>query len=83
MIEIAICVGSACHLKGSYQVMHAFKSLLELHRLEGRLVELKGAFCQGDCTEGVVVHINGEIITRVSQDKVFELFQVKVLGRQS
>lgn len=81
MIEIAICVGSACHLKGAYQVMQAFKALLELHRLEGKVVELKGAFCQGQCTEGVVVHIAGERLTGVSKDKVYALFQDKVLRR--
>lgn len=78
MIKIAICVGSACHLKGSHGVLSAFRALLEKYQIPGG-VDLEGNFCQGRCTEGVVIRINDEIITNVSKDKVFNLFQEKVL----
>jgi len=29
MLEIKICVGSSCHLKGSYNVINEFQHLIE------------------------------------------------------
>lgn len=79
MVSIAICVGSACHLKGAHAVLQAFGSLLEKYQVQGK-IDLEGNFCQGRCTEGVVVKINDEIITNVTKDKVHSLFCEKVLA---
>jgi len=78
MIKISICIGSACHLKGAHGVLEAFAALLEKYRLAGR-AELAGNFCQGKCTEGVVIKIDDEIITNVSPEKVFAIFREKIL----
>jgi len=78
MMKIAICIGSACHLKGAHGVLGAFSALLEKYRLSAD-IDLEGNFCQGRCTEGVVIKIDDEIITHVSQEKVFAIFQEKVL----
>ena len=59
MITIQVCVGSACHLKGSYDVIKSFQKLIEVYNMDKK-VELKGAFCLGHCTEGVSVKINEE-----------------------
>ena len=79
MISISICVGSACHLRGANGVLNVFKLLLERYRVSGE-VDIEANFCQGLCTEGVVIKINDEIITNVSQDKVHDIFMKKVLG---
>lgn len=78
MTNISICVGSACHLRGAHAVLHAFNALMEKYNVAG-LIDIEGNFCQGLCTEGVVVKINDEIITNVSKDKVYALFLEKVL----
>lgn len=80
MVTISICIGSACHLKGAHGVLNAFSTLLEKHRVRGE-IDMEGNFCQGRCTEGVVIKINDEIITNVSKDKVHDIFITKVLGR--
>jgi NADH:ubiquinone oxidoreductase subunit E len=79
MTRISICVGSACHLRGAHAVLYAFSALMEKHQVPGG-IDLEGNFCQGRCTEGVVVKINDEIITNVSKENVFAVFQEKVLG---
>lgn len=43
---LSVCVGSSCHLKGSYDVIEAFKRLIEKHGL-GDKVELRACFCLG------------------------------------
>ncbi|MTL48416.1 (2Fe-2S) ferredoxin domain-containing protein, partial [Turicibacter sanguinis] len=54
MKTIKICVGSSCHLKGSYEVIQIFQSLIEKHQLQ-EVLELRAAFCLGHCTEAVSV----------------------------
>lgn len=78
MIKVAICVGSACHLRGAQGVLEAFSALVEKYRIAVS-VDIEGNFCQGRCTEGVVIRINDEIITNVSREKVFDIFQEKIL----
>lgn len=81
MISIQVCVGSACHLKGSYDVIKAIQRLVEFYSL-GKKVQLKGSFCLGHCTEGVSVKINEEdTVFSVNKTNVEEFFNEQVLGR--
>ena len=81
MVTIQVCVGSACHLKGSYDVIKSIQKLIEVHDVIKK-VELKGAFCLGHCTEGVSVKINEEdIVFSVNETNVEEFFKEQVLGR--
>lgn len=80
MINISICFGSACYLRGAYGVVNSFKELLTKHQVDG-VVEIKGEFCQGHCMEGVVIKIDDEIVTHVSKDNVEDIFREKVLER--
>lgn len=79
MVTVSVCLGSACHLKGANGVLDAFLALIEKHQAEAR-VQMAGAFCQGRCTEGVVVQIDELILTRVTKDQVHELFMKYVLN---
>ncbi|MGN0592047.1 MAG: (2Fe-2S) ferredoxin domain-containing protein, partial [Ruminococcus sp.] len=29
MVELNVCIGSSCHLKGSYNIIHTFQHLIE------------------------------------------------------
>jgi NADH:ubiquinone oxidoreductase subunit E len=49
---IKVCVGSSCHLKGSYEVVEAFKSLVKKYNVQDR-IELQASFCLGNCLQGV------------------------------
>lgn len=60
MLEISVCVGSACHLKGSYDVINQFKKCVQEKSLEDEVI-IKGAFCLGHCTEAVSVEFENKI----------------------
>ena len=77
MIELKICVGSACHLKGSYDVIEVFKHLIRNKNVSDE-VEIKAAFCLGHCTEAVSVNLNG-VIYSVSPDNAEEFFDKYVI----
>lgn len=55
-MNIRICVGSSCHLKGSYEVIEEMKKIARKYRVED-LVELQASFCLGFCAEGVSLQV--------------------------
>lgn len=81
MLKLSICFGSACHLRGAYGVLNAFKALIDKYQVKSE-IDLEGNFCQGQCTEGVVIKVNDEIITNVVKEKVHDIFMEKVLGEK-
>ena len=79
LITVSVCLGSACHLKGAHGVLDAFLALIEKHQAQAQ-VQMSGNFCQGRCTEGVVVQIGDLLLTNVSKDQVHQLFTKYVLN---
>lgn len=77
-MEIYICIGSSCHLKGSYDIIAIFKKLIAEHGLEDR-VKLNASFCLGQCQNGVTGKINNELITGLTAEGVQAIFEEKVL----
>lgn len=77
MVEIEVCVGSSCFLKGSEGVVKAFQDLIE-QQCPGQVV-LKGSFCMGKCTSGVTVKIQGQEFTCVTPEDVPALFEMYIL----
>ncbi|MEG1555395.1 MAG: (2Fe-2S) ferredoxin domain-containing protein [Bacteroidales bacterium] len=55
---IKVCVGSSCHLKGSYDVIEQMKEVLKKYDVED-LVDLQASFCLGFCSQGVTVKSEG------------------------
>lgn len=80
MITINVCIGSACHLKGSQAVIKGFQRLIEEMKLEEK-IELKAAFCLGKCTKAVSVKVDDEDIVSVNENNVEDFFKEHVLGR--
>ena len=77
-MKISVCVGSSCHLRGSYDIINLMKENIAMHQLEDR-VDLAAAFCLGKCTDGVSVKIGDEIIVGVNRDNFDEIFKKYVL----
>ena len=79
MIDITVCIGSTCHVKGSKQVMEQLKNLISLNRLAGK-VNLHGTFCMGKWQQGVAVMIDGDVYS-VHPDTVNNFFTEEVLAK--
>lgn len=79
-MNIYICVGSSCHLKGSYDIIQLMKEAITTHHLEDK-INLSAAFCLGHCTDGVSVKINDDIVCGVSKDNFNEFFQTNVISK--
>lgn len=79
-MNIYICVGSSCHLKGSYDIIQLMKEALEKYDLEDK-IQLSAAFCLGRCTDGVSVKIDEEVVCGVSKDSFEKFFNDYVLTK--
>ncbi|MGI6620027.1 MAG: (2Fe-2S) ferredoxin domain-containing protein [Bacillota bacterium] len=77
MVEIEVCVGSSCFLRGSEEVVKAFQQLIE-DKCPGKAV-LKGSFCMGQCTAGVTIKIQGRQFSCVTPEDVPALFEEHIL----
>ena len=77
---IQICVGSACHLKGSEKLVGLFEDALKKYDLEND-VTLAGSFCTGKCNRiGVTVTVNDEIVTGITRENFREFWNDKIMS---
>ena len=79
MLNVSICVGSACHMKGSKDVVSKLKELVAAHQLQGEVL-LSGSFCTGNCEYAVCVVIDDTVYS-VSPDTTEEFFNNEILPR--
>lgn len=79
MTAIYVCIGSACHLKGSYDIINKLNALIKEHNL-GDKVEVRAKFCMGNCGgDGVSVCIDDGEVYSLKSDGVAEFFEEKIL----
>ena len=78
MVVLSICVGSSCHLKGSYDVIEAMRKLIKEKGAQDQ-IDLKAAFCLGKCAfDGVSIKVNDKIITGVTPEKVPSVYEEEI-----
>ena len=79
-MDIQICVGSSCHIKGSPEIVALLQEAVANYELED-YITLSGSFCTGQCNRvGVTVQVNDETYTGITKDNFKEFFQEKVLA---
>ncbi|MEA4899104.1 MAG: (2Fe-2S) ferredoxin domain-containing protein [Christensenellaceae bacterium] len=79
MVDVCVCIGTSCHLKGSYNVIQTFQQLIEERKLHDR-VNMRPQFCMNQCRRGVSVQVDGEVFG-VSPDGAKGFFETTVLAR--
>ncbi len=77
MLDLSVCVGSSCHLKGSYNVIQTFQQMIEAGGLHDK-VEMKAQFCMKQCQTGVSVAIGGKTYS-VSPETAKSFFESAVI----
>jgi NADH:ubiquinone oxidoreductase subunit E len=79
MKVISVCVGSSCHLKGSYDIIKIFKKLIKDNNLDEEW-ELKAEFCCNNCRNPVSVRIGDSEPYSIEVDNAKAFFKEKILG---
>ncbi len=78
MIDIQVCIGSACHLKGSYNIINKLQNLIEERDL-GDSITVKAALCLGSCSGGVSVSVDEGPVIQVNEKDVVSFFDEYVM----
>ena len=78
---IQVCVGSACHLKGSPEIVELLQKAVEENHLKDEIT-LVGSFCIGKCNRvGVTIQIDDDVHTGITKENFKEFFQEHVLSK--
>ena len=78
MLELVVCVGTSCHLRGAEKVIKLFQKHIKEEDLDNE-INLQGTFCMGKCSgEHVMVSINGKTY-ETSPESAEKLFIEEVL----
>lgn len=72
-MDIYVCIGSACHIKGSYAVLNGITNRVQAAGLEEKII-MKASFCVGECKQGVCVRVDDGAVQSVSPDTVDAFF---------
>ena len=67
-MEFTVCVGSCCYSKGAQEIIDFIKS-------EYPETEIIGAFCLGNCSQGVSIKINGVIKHIKTVDEINQIMK--------
>jgi len=78
-MRVTICIGSACHLKGSREIIEQLQTLVKEHGVSDR-VELNGSFCSGNCVNGVCVTVD-DVLHSLKPEGIKDFFEREILRR--
>lgn len=78
MITITVCIGSSCHIKGSYDVVTELQKLINVNNL-GDKVSIEASFCLGNCTNPVSVKINNGLVLSINKENINEFFSEYII----
>ena len=71
-MKIMICIGSSCHIRGSYNVVNKLKTLIN-DDVSVENVDLCGSFCMGECGKSVCIKIDDKKYI-VDEDNVLDFY---------
>ncbi len=76
-MKLWVCVGSSCHIKGSYDVIQKMQQVIKKYDLEDE-IELNASFCLGHCADGVTAKVDGVLLHHVNGENAEEIFLKEV-----
>lgn len=79
-LEIKVCVGSSCHVKGGSKTLKALETLIDKANL-ARQIDLKADLCLGNCLDAPNVVVDGEVHGGVTPEKVEDFFNETILPK--
>lgn len=76
--NLYLCMGSACHQLGVYEVLPKLQALMQEYNLEAT-VELKGSFCLETCSQGIVMRFQDLLFTDINPQNIETKFLGEIL----
>jgi NADH:ubiquinone oxidoreductase subunit E len=78
--NLYLCMGSACHQLGVYEVLPKLQSMIAEYQLE-EIIELKGSFCLETCSDGIVMKFRNKIFIKISPENIEQKFMEEILPK--
>jgi len=78
-MDIKVCVGTSCYLRGSYAIIQELAALIDQHNLTER-VNLGATFCLEQCDRGPSVVIDGHLLEGVTKERLPVIFKERVMN---
>ena len=76
--NLFLCMGSACHQLGVYDVLPKLQKLIAEHELE-ETIELKGSFCLETCSHGIVMKFQDTRFSNINPQNVETKFKEEII----
>lgn len=74
--KIAVCLGTACYLKGAAEILQTIKDILNIKEgeiTEDGLFSVESVRCYGCCGLAPVISINGKIYGKVDKNMLLDI----------
>ncbi|MCE5200444.1 MAG: [FeFe] hydrogenase, group A [Armatimonadota bacterium] len=75
-LEVSVCVGTSCMVRGSQNLLQELIDYIEEHGMQGS-VDVKATFCFEACDRGPTISVGGTVINKCTLEKA-----VKVLDKE-
>ncbi len=75
---IKICMGSSCYSRGNQENLERIERYLSKRKI-GCVIDLRGSRCEGLCSDGPIVEIDGRIHGGVNADSIEQLLDQQLL----
>lgn len=79
-LEIKVCVGSSCHIRGGTKTLRALEALIQGAELSS-CIELRADLCLENCLQAPNVVVDGIVHGGITPDKAEAFFEEHVLPR--
>lgn len=76
--NLYLCMGSACHQLGVYEVLPQLQELIVRYELQDK-IELKGSFCLETCSVGIVMKFKEKVFTQINPENIESKFSEEIL----
>ncbi|MDD6996056.1 MAG: (2Fe-2S) ferredoxin domain-containing protein [Candidatus Borkfalkiaceae bacterium] len=78
MLNVRVCVGSSCYLKGSEKIVQLLQKYIAERSLKDK-ISLSGSFCAGKCNRlGVTVGVENEVYTGFTEETFDKFWHEKI-----
>lgn len=76
--NLFLCMGSACHQLGVYEVLPKLQALIQRYQLEDTIT-LKGSFCLDMCSHGIAMKFRDQHFLDINPQNIEEKFVAEIL----
>lgn len=77
---ISVCMGSSCFARGNNRTLEIIRRYIAENTSSGVSVSIKGNMCQGQCSKGPNITIDGRLFSGVLPENVCDILRLHLKG---